>query len=172
MGLVEKFLFEKRSARGCSNSDYTFAVTTCCELIGVVDDELHDFYWDAEDLGRAVSFLDGSVCPACSSSDWSLSHLDTFAQVPSQWLWACERGTLRDSDRERPRFQIGERVRVILNERNRTPHEGTILRAIWHFRDSCWHYFLQEGGAKVSKRYAAEDLVPAHQDPNTRRPRS
>jgi hypothetical protein len=31
VGLVDKFIFEKRGAHGCSNSDYAFEVTTCCE---------------------------------------------------------------------------------------------------------------------------------------------
>jgi hypothetical protein len=37
MGLVDYVLFEARGARGCSNSEYAFALTTCCERIGVVD---------------------------------------------------------------------------------------------------------------------------------------
>jgi hypothetical protein len=70
----------------------------------------------------------------------------------------------RDSDQERPRFQIGARVRVVVNEHNRTPHEGAVERGVWHFKDSRWYYFLRERGAKVSKRYAAEDLTPASDD--------
>jgi hypothetical protein len=59
-----------------------------------------------------------------------------------------------------PVFAIGQRVRVILNERNRTPHQGTIRAAIWHHKERRFHYYLEEGGRKVSKRYAAEDLQP------------
>jgi hypothetical protein len=61
-------------------------------------------------------------------------------------------------DRAEPDFSIGERVRVVLNDRNRTPHDGTILAAIWHHKQRRFHYYLQEGGRKVSKRYSAEDL--------------
>lgn len=63
-------------------------------------------------------------------------------------------------DRPEPVFAIGQRVRVILNDRNRTPHEGTIRAAIWHHKEAKFHYYLAEAGRKVSKRYAAEDLQP------------
>ena len=63
-------------------------------------------------------------------------------------------------DRPEPEFAVGQRVRVVLNDRNRTPHEGTIRAAVWHHKQGRFHYFLQEGGRKVSKRYAAEDLQP------------
>ncbi len=63
-------------------------------------------------------------------------------------------------DGHEPAFVIGQRVRVILNDRNRTPHEGTIRSAIWHHKERRFHYYLEEDGRKVSKRYAAEDLQP------------
>ena len=63
-------------------------------------------------------------------------------------------------DRPEPEFAIGQRVRVVLNDRNRTPHDGTIRAAVWHHKQGRFHYYLQEGGRKVSKRYAAEDLQP------------
>jgi len=91
MGLVDKITFETRGARGCSNSDYTFAVTTCCKLIGVVDDELHDFYWNPEDISRVLSFLQDSVCPECGRAEWDLNHLSTIDDVPERWRWACDR---------------------------------------------------------------------------------
>jgi hypothetical protein len=61
-------------------------------------------------------------------------------------------------DRPEPEYAIGQRVRVVLNERNRTPHEGSIRAVIWHHREGRFHYYLEERGRKVSKRYAAEDL--------------
>ncbi len=60
--------------------------------------------------------------------------------------------------RSHPRFAVGDRVRVVLNERNRTPHEGSIREAIWHGKHQCWNYYLVEDGKKISKRYIAEDL--------------
>lgn len=63
-------------------------------------------------------------------------------------------------DGPEPEFAIGQRVRVVLNDRNRTPHEGTIRAAIWHHKQGRFHYYLLEAGRKVSKRYAAEDLQP------------
>jgi hypothetical protein len=57
-----------------------------------------------------------------------------------------------------PEFAIGDRVCVVLNERNRTPHTGTIRYFVWHFDERRYYFFLQEGRRKISKRYAAEDL--------------
>jgi hypothetical protein len=63
-------------------------------------------------------------------------------------------------DRPEPEFAIGQRVRVVVNDRNHTPHEGTIRAAVWHYKQGRFHYYIQEGGRKVSKRYAADDLRP------------
>lgn len=63
-----------------------------------------------------------------------------------------------DKDPERPRFKVGSQVRVIQNERNRTPREGVVVRHIWHHKFKCWTYFIEEGGKKVKKRYLGEDL--------------
>jgi hypothetical protein len=63
-------------------------------------------------------------------------------------------------DKQEPRFAVGQRVRVVINQRNCTPHEGTIRAAIWHHKEQQFHYYLEEGGRKVSKRYTAEDLQP------------
>jgi hypothetical protein len=62
-------------------------------------------------------------------------------------------------DRPEPTFRTGQRVRVILNDRNRTPHDGTIRKIIWHHKDQRFNYYL-EAGRKVAKRYFAEDLQP------------
>jgi hypothetical protein len=62
------------------------------------------------------------------------------------------------ASRPAPAFSVGQRVRVILNERNRTARVGTILGIMWHFKDGRYNYYLEEGGKKVSKRYFQEDL--------------
>ena len=64
-------------------------------------------------------------------------------------------------DSVEPAFAIGQRVRVVLNDRNHTLHDGTIRAAIWHHKEQRYHYYLDEQGRKVSKRYAAEDLQSA-----------
>jgi len=64
------------------------------------------------------------------------------------------------SSRPEPTFRIGQTVRVIVNDRNRTPHTGEIRNIIWHHKLECYHFYLKEHGKKVSKRYAAEDLEP------------
>ncbi|MGF1581007.1 MAG: hypothetical protein ACFCD0_16710 [Gemmataceae bacterium] len=57
-----------------------------------------------------------------------------------------------------PKFHVGEYVSVILNERNRTPHQGRIREVIWHYKDQQFNYYLVPQGRKGSKRYFAEDL--------------
>jgi hypothetical protein len=90
MGLVDKLVFESRGAHGCSDSDYTFALTTCCERVGVVDDELGDFYWSSDTPSRSISLGDESACPFCGASGWSFHHIDELEHVPEPWRWACD----------------------------------------------------------------------------------
>lgn len=90
MGLVDKIVFEARGAHGCSDSDYTFAMTTCCERVGVVDDELDEFYWNSATPGDGVSLLGSPECPFCASSNWDLRRLEHATQVPDHWSWACD----------------------------------------------------------------------------------
>jgi hypothetical protein len=63
-------------------------------------------------------------------------------------------------DRPEPEFALSQRVRVVPNGRNRTPYEGAIRAVVWRHKQERFHYYLLEGGRKVSKRYAAEDLEP------------
>jgi hypothetical protein len=99
MGLVDKFVFEDRGAHGCSNSDYEFAITTCCERVGVVDDELGDFYWSSDTPSRSITILAESDYPFCGASDWNYRQIDDLNHVPEHWRWACE-------DRPRPGRRI------------------------------------------------------------------
>jgi hypothetical protein len=64
-------------------------------------------------------------------------------------------------DKPAPIFIVGQRVRVRVNDRNRTPHEGLVRDIIWHHKDARYNYYLQDGDKKVSKRYLAEDLEAA-----------
>jgi hypothetical protein len=57
-----------------------------------------------------------------------------------------------------PEFSIGQRVRVVLNKRNRTPRTGTIREIIWHYKDQKYNYYLDVDGKKISKRYYEEDF--------------
>jgi hypothetical protein len=66
---------------------------------------------------------------------------------------------MNDSDPRNSYFRLHQVVTVVVNERNRTPHSGTIRALIWHHKLRRWHYFLEEDGKKISKRYAAEDLL-------------
>lgn len=63
-----------------------------------------------------------------------------------------------------PAFRVGQRVRVILNERNTTPHEGWVREILWHSKDQRYNYYLAVPGValprrNLSKRYFEEDLV-------------
>src|SRR6478735_5175705 len=90
MGLVDKLVFEDRGAHGCSNSDYDFAITTCCEKVGVVDEELGDFYWSSDSPSQSTSLHADSACPFCGAVDWSYRRLDELEHVPEHWRWACD----------------------------------------------------------------------------------
>ena len=57
-----------------------------------------------------------------------------------------------------PALSLDQRVRVILNESNRTSRTGTIRQIIWHFKDQRYMYFLEVNGKKIAKRYYEEDL--------------
>jgi len=61
-------------------------------------------------------------------------------------------------DQPLPVFAVGQRVRVVLNERNRTPHTGCVRKIIWHHKDERYNYYLEENGKTISKRYYEEDL--------------
>lgn len=63
-----------------------------------------------------------------------------------------------DGDTERPRLAIGDRVRVIVSERNRTPRSGTVARSVWHHNLGCWMYYLVGNGRHIKKRYTFHDL--------------
>lgn len=61
-------------------------------------------------------------------------------------------------DYRSPKFKVGQLVRVIVNERNTTPHTGTIREIIWHFKDKRYNYYIEASGKKISKRYFCDDL--------------
>ncbi|MCI0705624.1 MAG: hypothetical protein L0241_31580 [Planctomycetia bacterium] len=65
------------------------------------------------------------------------------------------------ADHPPPEFNVGDRVRVVLSDRHQTPHTGTIRDVIWHGKDGCWNYYIEEDGKKVSTRYLASDLESA-----------
>lgn len=60
-----------------------------------------------------------------------------------------------------PEHPLGSFVRVVLNDRNRTPRRGRVREVVWHFKDGRYNYYIEENGQKVTKRYLAEDLIPA-----------
>lgn len=89
MSLIDKLTFEGRGARGCTDSHYSFGMTTCCERVGVLDAELHDFYFNPETPSVSVSRLAESACPLCGASRWNLYPLERLEQIPEHWRWAC-----------------------------------------------------------------------------------
>jgi hypothetical protein len=75
---------------------------------------------------------------------------------------------LDDAGNSKADYELGQRVRVRLNERNRTPHTGVVAQKIWHHNREQYFYWLTERGRTVHKRYTAEDLEsvgPPHGDP-------
>ncbi|MBO9203331.1 MULTISPECIES: hypothetical protein [Niastella] len=55
-------------------------------------------------------------------------------------------------------FEIGQRVKTILNNNVKTERVGYILHRGYHFNDSTNLYFLMINGEKYSKRYLPADL--------------
>lgn len=111
MSLIDKAIFEGRGARGSSDSDYAFAMTTCCERVGVVDCELDEFYWNPDTPSTSISFLDHPACPYCGASRFGLYPIDRLEQVPEHWRWACADAPRPGSRRVRP---LAEHVRELL----------------------------------------------------------
>jgi uncharacterized protein (TIGR02996 family) len=62
------------------------------------------------------------------------------------------------SERPAPKYQVAAFVRVILNERNLTPHVGAIREVNWHGKERRHFYHLEENGKWLSKRYFDDDL--------------
>jgi hypothetical protein len=94
MGTIDKVRFERRGARGCSNSDYDICQTTCCDVWCVEDDELSDLYVDPADLSAVIGLYGEDVlrCPFCRSATWDLRRVVDLASVPEDWRWALARG--------------------------------------------------------------------------------
>jgi hypothetical protein len=94
MFTLDKYEFEKRGARGCSDSAYRLVVLTCCERQVVEDVELSDLYFDATDLSRRVSLLRSTdepqrPCPLCRAANWASNPIDDVASAVVEWRWAC-----------------------------------------------------------------------------------
>lgn len=102
MSLVDKFTFEKRGARGVSDSHYAFALTSCCERVGVIDEELQDFYWNPDTPSLSISLLEGAPCPSCGAPSWELHRIRDVSHVPDHWRWACGELPRPGSRRVRP----------------------------------------------------------------------
>jgi hypothetical protein len=86
-------------------------MTTCCERIGVVDRELHEFYWNPDTPSTSVNLLEHSACPYCGAARFGLYDIDRIEQVPEHWRWACANVSRPASRRVRP---LAEHVRELL----------------------------------------------------------
>lgn len=89
---------------------------------------------------------------AIGGIELALLHMTSEADEPEV------RRSRDDGDTERPRLAIGDRVRVIVSERNRTPRSGTVARSVWHYNLGCWMYYLVDNGRHIKKRYTFHDL--------------
>lgn len=50
--------------------------------------------------------------------------------------------------KEKPQFSIGQKIRVIVNDKNKTERLGTIREQVWHYKDCTYNYYLEENGKK------------------------
>ncbi|MCM0082215.1 hypothetical protein L4X63_11500 [Geomonas sp. Red32] len=88
MGTIDKHIFEQAGARGCSNSDYNLAITTCCKSYIVEDDELNDVYFDPKDVSKVLDLTSLEKCPICSKDDWDYNIFDEWPRDETPWSWA------------------------------------------------------------------------------------
>jgi hypothetical protein len=58
-----------------------------------------------------------------------------------------------------PEFLLGQRVEVVVNARNVTFRRGRISDVRWHHKQALWHFFIEENGRHIGKRYEARDLT-------------
>lgn len=96
MFFLDKRLFEKRGASGCSDSGYRVLRSTCCNRQAVEDDELSDLYFDSTNLSRKVGLLGAKGetlprCPLCGATRWDLIPIDGVAELAEEWCWASPR---------------------------------------------------------------------------------
>ena len=56
------------------------------------------------------------------------------------------------------KFEFGDKVKVMVNERNKTYHEGIIIDISWHSKYNKQFYFIKENNKVLKKRYFYEDL--------------
>ena len=90
MRILDKYRFESRGAKGCSNSDYLLLSTTCCGGHCAEDVELHTLYPDPSDLTRRIEVWDSQpACPHCGAYEWDFIEVKALADVPESWRWAC-----------------------------------------------------------------------------------
>jgi hypothetical protein len=95
---------------------------------------------------RAVGSSDSGLAEVVEAA---LAALETLANRPSP----------SDVDPESPRYEVGQEVEIP----GAGPHH--IRERQWHEKGGYWFYLLRKpSGAKVSKRYLAEDLEPTESE--------
>ena len=99
------------------------------------------------------------------SLGFSMDELLHALQGDDEWLILAENASAQDlaEGKPPPRFSIGDFVEVIVNARNVAYRQGTISDMLWHDKHGVWHYFIEENGKRIGKRYEARDLrqIPA-----------
>jgi len=59
-----------------------------------------------------------------------------------------------------PRYVVFECVETVPPNTRRL---GTIEKMIWHYKDTCWYYYIDCPESKTTKRYVDSDLKNAQQ---------
>jgi hypothetical protein len=88
LGTIDKYLFEKAGARGCSDSDYNLVQTDCCQSILVEDNELLDVYSNSSDLSLVKPLNELPTCPICAASTRQYFTLAEWPRTRTNWQWA------------------------------------------------------------------------------------
>ena len=88
---ISKSLFELRGGSGCSNSHYSLSSASCCAGIGLEDEELHHFYFNATDLSLKINLWENFACPFCGDRSFDLKSVPLGDPIPLGWSWAIDR---------------------------------------------------------------------------------
>jgi len=89
MYIIDTYKFAKNTKYSCSNSDFVLSKTLCCNNYIVVDDELLDIYYNANNLNVIINSNQNSSCPFCKSKELTYKELESIDEninIENPWF--------------------------------------------------------------------------------------
>ncbi|TXI48221.1 MAG: hypothetical protein E6Q50_11610 [Lysobacter sp.] len=92
----------------------------------------------------------------------SREELTCALRDETEWLKLAETASDQDiaQGKSPPEYSIGQHVEVVVNARNITYRQGIVSDMMWHHHEGIWHYFIEENGKRIGKRYETRDIRP------------